>query len=45
MFLNKAPPAWAKGLFITVKNLCTETRPGFITADEFTKSHTPQTYS
>ena len=42
MFLNKTPPAWAKGLFITIKDLCTVTRLGFITADEFTKSHTPR---
>ena len=42
MFLNKTPPAWAKGLFITIKDLCTVTRLGFITADEFVKSHTPR---
>ena len=41
MFLNKTPPAWAKGLFITIKDLCTVTRLGFIIADEFVKSHTP----
>ena len=35
-FLNQ------KGLFITLKDLCTVTRPGFITADEFVKSHTPR---
>ena len=29
MFLNKTPPAWAKGLFITIKDFCTVTRPGF----------------
>ena len=28
-----------KGLFIAIKDLCTVTRPGFITADEFIKSH------
>ena len=42
MFLNKTPPVWAKDLFITIKDLCTVTRPGFITADEFIKSHTPR---
>ena len=42
MFLNKTPPAWAKGLFITIKDLCTVTGPAFITADEFIKSHTPR---
>ena len=42
MFLNKTPPAWAKGLFITTKDLCTVTSPAFITADEFIKSHTPR---
>ena len=42
VFLNKTPPAWAKGLcFVTIKDLCTVTLPGFITADEFIKSHTP----
>ena len=35
MFLNKISPAWAKGLFITIKDFCTVARPGFITADEF----------
>ena len=38
MFLNKTRPAWAKGLFITIKNICTVTRPVFIT-------HPVQTYS
>ena len=33
-------PAWGKGLFVTIKDLCTVTRPGFITADEFIESHT-----
>ena len=33
MFLNEIPPAWAKGVFITIKNLCTVTRLGFITAE------------
>ena len=42
MFLNKTPPACAKGLFITIKDLCTVTRPVFITADEFIKSHAPR---
>ena len=42
MFLNKTPPAWAKGLFIMIKDLCTVTRLGFIIADEFVKSHTPR---
>ena len=42
MFLNKTRPAWSKGLFITKKDLCTVTYPGFITADEFIKSHTPR---
>ena len=42
MFLNKTLPAWAKGLFIAIKNLCTVTRPDFITADEFIKSQTPR---
>ena len=43
VFLNKTPPAWAKGLcFVTIKDLCTVTPPGFITADEFIKSHTPR---
>ena len=41
MFLNKTPPAWAKDLFITIKGLCTVTRPGFTTENEFIKSHTP----
>ena len=41
MFLNKTPPAWAKGLSITIKDLCTITCSGFITADELIKSHTP----
>ena len=40
MFLNKTPPAWAEGLFITIKDLCTVTSPGFITAGEFIKFHT-----
>ena len=44
MFSNKAPPAWAKGLFITLKDLCTVTRPGFITADEFIKFHNRRKY-
>ena len=38
MILNKTPPAWAKGLFITIKDLCTVTRSGFI-GDKFMKSH------
>ena len=42
MFLNKTPPAWAKGWFITIKDLCTVTSPAFITADEYIKSHTPR---
>ena len=42
MFLNKTPPAWAKLFFITIKDLFTVTRLGFITADEFIKSHTLQ---
>ena len=42
MFLNKTLPAWTKGLPNTIKNLCTVTIPGFITADEFIKSHTPR---
>ena len=42
MFLNKTPPAWAKDLFFTIKDFCTVTRPGFINADEFIKSHTPR---
>ena len=29
---------------ITIKYLCTVTRPGYITADEFIKSHTPRKY-
>ena len=41
MFLNKTPPAWAKGLFITIKDFRTVTRPGFLTADKFIKSHIP----
>ena len=41
MFLIKPPPAWAKGLFITIKDLRTVTRLGFIAVDEFIKSHTP----
>ena len=40
MFLNKTPPAWAKRFFITIKDLFTVTRLGFLTADEFIKSHT-----
>ena len=44
MFLNKTPPAWAKDSFITIKDLCTLTRLGFITAHEFIKSHTPRKY-
>ena len=39
MFLNETPPARAKGLFITIKDLCTITRSVFITADELIKSH------
>ena len=42
MFLNKTPPASAKGLFIAIKDLCTVTRSVFITAVEFIKSHTPR---
>ena len=42
MFLNKTPPAWEKVLFITIKDRCTVTRPGFITANEFIKSHIPR---
>ena len=41
MFLNKTPPEWAQG-FITIKDLCIVTGPGFITADEFVKCHTPR---
>ena len=33
-------PAWGKGLFITIKDLSTVTRPGFIATDEFIESHT-----
>ena len=39
ILLKKTRPAWSKGLFNTLKDLCTVTRPGFITADEFIKSH------
>ena len=42
MFLNKTTPTWAKCLFITANDLCTVIRPGFTTADEFIKSHTPR---
>ena len=42
MFLNKTPSPQAKLLFITTKDLCTITHPGFIFADEFIKSHTPR---
>ena len=42
MFLTKALQAWAKGLLITIKDSCNVMRPGFITADEFFKSHTPR---
>ena len=42
MFLNKTLPTWAKVLFITIKNLYTVTCPGFISVDEFIKSHTPR---
>ena len=38
MFLNKTPPAWAKGLFVMVKGLWTVTNPGFISLNEFIKS-------
>ena len=38
MFLNKTPPAWAKGLFIMVKDLWTVTHPDFISLNEFIKS-------
>ena len=41
MFLNKTPPAWAKGLFITIIDLCTVTYLVFITADKFIKSQPP----
>ena len=41
MFLNKAPPPWAKAFFITIKDLCTVARIDFITADEFIKYNTP----
>ena len=41
MFLRKTPTMWVKELFITIKDLCTVTRPGFITAVEFIKSRTP----
>ena len=37
IFLNKT--VWAKGVFITIKDLCTVTRSSFVTADEFIKSH------
>ena len=37
IFLNKT--AWAKGVFITIKDLCTVTRSSFVTAYEFIKSH------
>ena len=33
MFLNKIPPAWAKDLFIAIKNIYTVTCPGFIIAE------------
>ena len=42
MFLYKTPTAWAKSLFITMEDLCTVTRTGLITADQFIKSHTPR---
>ena len=42
MFLNKTPSVWAINFFITIKDLCTATSPGFIAADEFIKSHTPR---
>ena len=41
MFLNITTPVSAKGLFMTIKDLCTERLPDFITADEFIKFHTP----
>ena len=41
MFLNKTPKAWLEGLVITIKDIFTVTCQGFITADEFIKSHTP----
>ena len=37
IFLNKT--VWTKGVFITIKDLCTVTRSSFVTADEFIKSH------
>ena len=37
MFLDKAPPAWSKSLFTTIKYLSTVTRPGFITSGEYIK--------
>ena len=41
MFFNKTPPAWVKGVFITMKVLFTVTRPSFVTVDEFIESHIP----
>ena len=35
IFLNKTPPVWAKGLFITIKDFCAVTHSSCITADEF----------
>ena len=45
LLLNKAPPALAECLFIIIKDLCTVTRPGLITTDEFFKSNTSRKHT
>ena len=40
VFLDKTLPAWAKGLFITIKDHCPVTSPSFITAGAFIESYT-----
>ena len=45
LLLNKAPPALAKCLFIIIKDLCTVTRPGLITTDQFLKSYTSRKHT